>query len=47
MTTEALYTDTAMRAWTLVITQLDQMFSSMNAGAGRLGRPEWQMNEQH
>ena len=24
------YTDTALRAWKLVITQLDQMFSSMN-----------------
>src|SRR5258705_12143114 len=30
VTTEALYTDTALRAWKLVITQLDQMFSSMN-----------------
>src|SRR5258706_6702876 len=30
VTTEALYTDTALRAWKLVITQLEQMFSSMN-----------------
>src|SRR5258705_12506231 len=30
VTTEALYTDTALRAWKLVIAQLDQMFSSMN-----------------
>src|SRR5258706_16240566 len=28
--TEAFYTNTALRAWKLVITQLDQMFSSMN-----------------
>ena len=25
--TEALYTNTALRAWKLVIAQLDQMFS--------------------
>src|SRR5262245_66523161 len=30
MTTEALYTDTALRAWKLIIARLDQMFSSMN-----------------
>jgi len=30
VTTEALYTDTALRAWKLIIAQLDQMFSSMN-----------------
>jgi len=30
VTTEALFTDTALRAWKLVIAQLDQMFSSMN-----------------
>ena len=28
--TEALYTNTALRAWKLVIAQLDKMFSSMN-----------------
>jgi len=28
--TEALYTNTALRAWKLVIAQLDQMFSSMS-----------------
>ena len=30
MTTEALYTHTALRAWKLIIAQLDKMFSSMN-----------------
>ncbi len=30
MTTEALYTNTALRAWKLVIAQLDKMFSSMS-----------------
>jgi hypothetical protein len=30
MTTEALYTDTALHAWKLIIARLDQMFSSMN-----------------
>lgn len=30
MTTEALFTDTALRAWKLIIAQLDKMFSSMN-----------------
>jgi hypothetical protein len=30
VTTQALYTDTALRAWKLVIAQLDKMFSSMN-----------------
>ena len=28
--TEALYTNTALRAWKLVIAQLDKMFSSLN-----------------
>src|SRR5258707_1890956 len=28
--TEALYTNTALRAWNLVIAQLDKMFSSLN-----------------
>src|SRR5258708_16651699 len=28
--TEALYTNTALHAWNLVIAQLDKMFSSMN-----------------
>ena len=30
MTTEALYTDTALHAWKLIIARLDQMLSSMN-----------------
>ena len=30
MTTQALYTDTALRSWKLVIAQLDKMVSSMN-----------------
>jgi len=30
MTTEALYPDTALHAWKLIIARLDQMFSSMN-----------------
>src|SRR5260370_266029 len=30
VTTQALYTDTALRAWKLVIAQLDKMFSSMS-----------------
>src|SRR5258706_16293176 len=30
VTTEALYTNTALRAWKLVIAQLDKMFSTMN-----------------
>ncbi len=30
MTTEALYTNTALHAWKLIIARLDHMFSSMN-----------------
>ena len=30
VTTEALYTNTALHAWKLIIARLDQMFSSMN-----------------
>jgi hypothetical protein len=30
VTTEAVYTETALRAWKLIIAQLDKMFSSMN-----------------
>jgi DinB superfamily len=30
VTTEALYTDTALHAWKLIIARLDRMFSSMN-----------------
>jgi len=30
VTTEALYTNTALRAWKLVVAQLDEMFSSMS-----------------
>ena len=30
MTNEALYTNTALRAWKLVVAQLDEMFSSMS-----------------
>ena len=30
MTTEALYTNTALRAWKLIVAQLDEMFSSMS-----------------